>query len=142
MSSNLDGLYKLRDYKADTDKAFVKATFLNGLYYGESWFSLIPKNIFFDNYKLIVDSMLDSPNVVIKVACQEEDEDVILGYSILSADYQSIIWVYVKDIWRKQGVAKALTPEFPVQVTHLSALGKIILAKKFKGTIFNPFYRY
>ena len=135
MNSELQKLCEIRDYR-ESDKAFVLSTFLRGLYYGDSWFSLIPKDIFMDNYKLVGDVLLKK--YVVKVACLKEDPDVILGYSILGTDYQTIHWVYVKSAWRKQGVAKSLLPKYPTAVTHMTALGKILLPK-FEHCVFNPF---
>lgn len=137
MNSKIDNLYEVRDYR-ESDLAFVKSTFLRGLYYGDSWFSLIPKNIFMQNYKLLAEKLINSPLVVIKVACLQEDHDVILGYSMLSSDFQTIHWVFVKQAWRRQGIAKRLLPQFPTSVSHLSELGKTLL-NKFQNTIFNPF---
>lgn len=138
------GLYDIRDAK-ESDKNFIFASFLRGLYYGDSWFSLIPKNIFMDNYKKVIEILFDSPKAVIKVACLKEDPDVILGYSILSADYTTIHWVYVKNSkladgtsWRRQGIARSLLPQYPTSVTHLTKLGKELLPK-FENTVFNPF---
>ncbi len=135
--SSFQGLYDIRDFK-EGDKALVLATFLRGLYHGDSWFSFIPRKIFMDNYKHVADALLKSPKVTIKVACLKEDPDVILGYSILSSDYQTIHWCYVKSAWRQQGIARSLVPQFPTTVTHLSALGKSLLSK-FPDVIFNPF---
>lgn len=142
--SNFEGLYKIRDFNQE-DTNFVLATFLRGVYYGDSWFSLIPKSIFMDNYKRVAESFIDNPHVTIKVACLPEDEDVILGYSILSSDFQTIHWVYVKNskladgsCWRQKGIAKSLVPKSPVSVTHLSKLG-LILLKKFPNAVFDPF---
>lgn len=143
----IDRLYEVRDY-LESDKSFIKATFLRGLYYGDSWYSLIPKDIFMDNYSMALDRLFDHPSVTIKIACLTEDPDVILGYSILSADFMTIHWVFVKKAWRTQGVAKRLTPRLATTVTHLSALGKLLC---FGGTkdgqtinkkldcVFNPF---
>lgn len=131
------GLYDIRDVQPD-DKNFILATFLRGLYYGDSWFSLMPKSVFMDNYKNIAELFYNSPNYTIKVACLREDPGVILGYSILSADYQTIHWCFVKSAWRKRGIAKALLPQFPTAITHLSTLGKTLM-NKFPNTIFNPF---
>lgn len=130
-------LYKIRDYKLE-DKAFIMATTLNGLWYGESWFSMIPKSVFMDNYKHIIEALVDNPLTVIKVACLIGDEDVILGYSILSTDLSIIHWVFVKRRWRKIGIARSLLPQYPTSVSHLSTVGKNLLYK-FKNCIFNPF---
>lgn len=135
--SEFIGLFDVRDGKKE-DHNFILATFLRGLYYGDSWFSLMPKDLFMANYKKVIEILLNSPKVTVKVACLREDPDVILGYSILSADYQNIHWVYVKSAWRKKGIAKALLPQYPTAVTHLSSLGKQLMLK-FPNTVFNPF---
>lgn len=135
--TDFNGMYSIRDAKI-TDKSFILATFLRGLYYGETWFSDIPKDIFMENYKKIAEALIHSPKVTIKVACLPEDPDVILGYSILSTDYQTIHWTYVKSIWRKKGIARSLVPRHPTYVSHLSQLGKSLLSK-LKPAVFNPF---
>ena len=133
--SELGSLYEIRDYKPE-DKSFIMATFLRGLYYGDSWFSLIPKDIFMANYKLIAEALVNKCNI--KVACLCEDKDIILGYSILSDDFQTIHFCFVKSAFRKQGIAKALLPQHPSTITHLTALGRSLLPK-FKNAVFNPF---
>lgn len=135
--NDFQGLYDIRDGK-ESDKNFVLATFLRGLYYGDSWFSIIPKNIFMDHYKRLANALVNHPQIIIKVACLKEDPDVILGYSILSSDLSTIHWVFVKSAWRNNGIARSLVPQQPNNVTHLSALGKILLPK-FKNVVFNPF---
>lgn len=131
------GLYDIRDGVSD-DTSFIMATFLRGLYYGDSWFSLIPKDIFMDNYKVIAEHLLHNPNVIVKVACLKEDSNVILGYSILSKDYQTVHWCFVKSAWRKKGIAKSLVPSHPKYVSHLSTLGKSLMPKLL-NVVFNPF---
>lgn len=136
--TTFQGLYDIRDFN-NKDRNLILATFLRGLYYGDSWFSLIPKNIFMNNYKLVAQALVDSPKIVIKIACLKEDQEVILGYSILSSDYQTVVWVYVKSAWRKQGIGRSLVPKHPMHVSHLNALGKTLLHKLPNAT-FNPFF--
>jgi GNAT superfamily N-acetyltransferase len=131
------GLYDIRDVKPE-DANFVLATFLRGLYYGDSWFSLIPKDIFMLNYKKVAEVLLKSNNTVVKIACLKEDQDVILGYSILSADYQTIHWVFVKQAWRNKGIARSLLPQYSTNITHLTDLGRKLM-NKLPTAIFNPF---
>lgn len=133
--SKFSGLYNIRDIKPE-DINFVLATFLRGLYYGDSWFSKIPKQVFMDNYKNVAESLVHKATV--KVACLKDDPDVIIGYSILSNDYQTIHYVYVKAAWRKQGIARSILPQYPTTVTHLTTLGNQLITK-FKDVIFNPF---
>jgi hypothetical protein len=136
--ADFEGLYAIRDGIPE-DHALIYATLLRGVYYGDSWFSFIPKNIFMDNYKVFVGTLLASSKVAIKIACLPEQQDVIIGYSIISHDYNTIHYVYVKAAWRQSGVARSLLPKFPVAVTHLTKLGKQLLISKFPNAVFNPF---
>ena len=131
------GLYDIRDMRPD-DRNFILATFLKGLYHGDSWFSQIPWGVYMENYKIVANAMLDSPKNVVKVACLKDDPDTIIGYSILSADFQTIHWVQVKEKWRHHGVGRSLVPQYPTAVTHLTKLGGILLPK-LENCIFNPF---
>lgn len=133
--SKFIGLYDIRDLK-ESDENFVLSTFLKGLYYGDSWFSQIPKNIFMDNYKKVAQALVKTQ--VIKIACLKDDPDVIIGYSILSHDYQTIHFVYVKEKWRKRGIGRSLLPQYPNAVSHLTTLGKSLL-NKLNNPNFNPF---
>lgn len=135
--SDFKGLFAIRPM-ASADTNFVIATFLRGVYYGETWLSETPKEIFMDNYKKVAENLLNNPNVAVTVACLPDDPNVILGYSILSSDAQVVHWVYVKSIWRKKGIGKTLVPAHPAAVSHLTALGRILLPK-LNGAIFNPF---
>jgi hypothetical protein len=137
MITELETLVEIRDGRS-SDRAFILATFLRSLYYGDSWFSQIPKNIFMYNYHKIAEVLLNSKNVLVKVACLKEDTDVILGYSILSKDLTIIHFCFVKSAWRKQGIGSALLPSTINKVTHLTQLGKSLLPK-LKDTIFDPF---
>lgn len=132
---DFSGLYNVRDFK-ESDRNFIISTFLKGLYYGDSWYSLIKKNSFMTNYKPVIEALLNK--CAVKVACLPDDEDVILGYSILSQDFQSIVWVHVKQSWRGNGIARRLCPSHPKAVTHLTKVGKILL-DKLDGTVFDPF---
>jgi GNAT superfamily N-acetyltransferase len=135
--SDFKGLFTVRPAK-ELDKNFILATMLRGVYYGDSWFSKIPKDIFMDNYKYAAEALINNPNTIINIACLPDDNDVILGYSVLGNAYHTVHWVYVKSAWRKKGIANALLPKLPTVVTHLTAVGEILL-KKYPTAIFNPF---
>lgn len=137
MDTNYAGMFSVRDFKEE-DRKFILATFLKGLYYGDSWFSQIPQPVFMENYKKVAEALLNNPNNQIMVACLKEDEDVILGYSILGDSYSTIHWVFVKAAWRKGGIARALVPLRPGVYTHLTTLGKKLVTKLETGH-FNPF---
>jgi hypothetical protein len=127
----------IRDYQ-ETDFNFVKSCFLRGLYYGDSWFSLIPKDIFMHNYSKAADVLILSPKRTIKIACVKDDPDTILGYSIMKDDFSVVDFVFVKKAHRKQGIGKSLVPQHPKSVSHLTTLGKMLLPK-LQNCVFNPF---
>lgn len=140
--NEVERLYDVRDY-VESDKAFIMATFLRGLYYGDSWFSLIPKDVFMFNYKSIIESLLQYPGTQVRVACLKEDPDVLLGYSLSRGSI--VHWVYVKSsktkeglTWRRNGIARRLLPDSVSDVTHLTALGRSLM-HKLPDCVFNPF---
>lgn len=111
---------------------------MNGLYYGDSWFSQTNKKDFMAGYGKVGEFFTISPSVTILVACLTEDPNIILGYSIFSADETTLHWVYMKKKWRKLGIAKAMVPSTINVCTHLTALGAI-LKTKIPNITFNPF---
>lgn len=127
-------LVSIRDMQPE-DKNFIYASWLRGLYYGESWFSLIPKNEFMQHYHKVIDFILNKPTVTIKIACLKEDADVILGYAVFEKD--KLHWVFVKKNWRTIGIARDLVPSTTKTVTHLTKVGVSILHKH--NLSFNPF---
>ncbi len=130
-------LVTIRDAVID-DKAFIFSTFLRGLYYGESYFSQIPKDIFMSQYHRVLEHILGLPTVSVKVAALREDPEVILGYSILGGNGEIAHWVFVKSAWRKAGIGKSLIPDNLKAVTHLTSVGQSLLKKR-PDVIFNPF---
>ncbi len=131
---NKDQLITIRDFTAN-DKNLIFATFLRGLYFGESWFSLIDKKIFMEHYHKVIEYILAKPSVSIKIACLKEDADTVLGYAIFESE--KLHWVFVKRPWRGIGIAKDLVPSNVTTVTHLTKVGLSIIYKK--GLAFNPF---
>lgn len=133
---NKNELVAIRDVKAE-DRNFLLATWLRGLYYGESWFSLINKNVFMAHYHKVINYLLDSPNTTIKVACLKDDPEVILGYVVLSKSPGVMHWVFVKKAWRKIGIGKLLVPADTKIVTHLTKAGLGYISNH--SIDFNPF---
>lgn len=129
-------LITTRPWNPDTDTAFIMATWLKALFYGDSWFSLIPKDIFMSNYHAFLTRLLQAPGVEVTVACLVEDPDVIIGYGVTTNTV--VHFLFVKKSWRKIGVAKLLLPKTISAVSHLTDLGRKLLPK-LSGAVFNPF---
>jgi len=129
----------VRDGKEE-DKPFIFSSWLPSLYYGDSWFSHIPKDIFMKNYHDILEQILT--RAIIKVACLKSDPDIIVGYAIFSFAQPAsrcLEWTYVKAAWRGIGVAKMLVPASEINtVTHLNRVGVSILYNH-PNIVFNPF---
>lgn len=126
------------------DRNFIFATWLRGLYYGDTWFNRISKPIFMENYHKIIERLIDNPNTVVRVACLADDNDVILGYSVsrilnFGNNVAVVDWVFVKSAWRKIGIGKKLLPDQARACTHLTTLGNDIIKTKMPEIIFNPF---
>ena len=131
---NKRDLIKIRK-STNVDHNFILATMLRSLYYDESWFTLIPKHIFMTHYNKVINLLLSKFTTEVLVACLKDDEDTILGYSILSPG--TVHFVYIKKAWRNLGLARDLVPEDCKNVTHLTKSGLSLLKKK--DLIFNPF---
>ena len=119
------------------DKHLIMSTWLIGLYYGDTLYSLIDKDIFMKYYHKVLESIISSGAYKINVMCDKDDSNVIIGYSVLSPDATVLHWVFVKKDFRGYGVATDLVPETVKTVTHLTKAGIRILKKK--NLAYNPF---
>lgn len=137
MSTAKKDLIDIRGYLPD-DRSFILACWLRGVYYGNTFFSEIPKGIFMEHYHSVLERFIDNPKVTIKVACLKDDPQVILGYSVsrVSKDQVVLDWIFVKTAWRKIGIGKSLVPENLKAVTHLTKIGKSL---KPDSVVYNPF---
>jgi hypothetical protein len=134
---NVAKIFDIREYNPETDKAFVMATTLNGVYYG--CHEKFDKRLFMNTYKLVLQRILESLNVVIMVACSNEEPNLIFGYSIMSSDYQTIHWVFVKKIYRQVGIGRALVPAFATSYTHVTEIASKLVLKFESKPVYNPF---
>ncbi len=125
-------LIMIRDFQND-DLNFILATWLRGLYYGNDWFHKIFKETFFKNYQIVIEKIMQRPGIKVHVCCLKEDPHVILGYSVIEPGI--LHWVFVKQAWRKIGIARDLIPDTTQTVTHLTNRSKSIETRFH----FNPF---
>ena len=132
-------IFDIRSMTLD-DKNFIYATWLRGLYYGNAEMRRIDQEAFFKHYPAVVTLILSKPTTVL-VACLNSDPDVILGYSVASYDSVNpgiLHWVYVKEAWRQQGIAKSLIANRDLEYrTHYTeAVEKVNMIK---NLTYNPF---
>jgi hypothetical protein len=129
-------LITTRDFLPD-DINLIYATWLRGLYYGESIFSLMQKSTFMECYHRYLTSLLNSPNVKIKVACLREEPSVVLAYLVMNKEETAVHWMFTKKDWRKIGLMKDLLPKTVSNITHLTKVGQTLMQKY--NWKYNPF---
>lgn len=133
-SINKNDLIVVRDW-VESDKSIILASWLNGLRYGNDWFSLIDSKAYFYTYHTILETLLSRPETQIKIACLKDDPEVVLGYAVFTGN--RLDWVFVKKAWRNIGIANQLVPDNIQVVTHVTKPGKAIMLKR--KYVFNPF---
>lgn len=119
------------------DKNFIYSTWLLGVFYGETVFKEMKKDVFMANYHNLIDQIMNHKDIKINIACFKDDPDTILGYAILNKNNKTLHWAFVKNAWRKIGLGKMLTGSEIKVATTLTKLGLGIMRKK--GIEFNPF---
>lgn len=134
---NKNELLSLRD-SLPADENYIYVHWLMGLRRDNDLFHLIPRDLYFKTYRAVISKIL--PRSKIRIACLKEDPEVIIGYSVYEPD--RIHWIYVKEDWRRIGLAKDLLPEKMSSYSHVTKLALEIIQKKFtKRTMtFNPFF--
>lgn len=133
---NRDELILIRPGE-EADYAFVYSTWLQNLRHSNDWFKLIDAEVYYPVYHKVVERILETPFVRLKVACLKEDPTVILGYSVSNQD--TLHWVHVRKSWRSIGIAKSLVPSSVKTVTHVNKLGMSYLLSHPGQLSFNPF---
>lgn len=123
--------------KSDLD--FIYATWLNSFHY-DSWTKSIRKSIFFDHYSKVITNLIKDATII--VACLKDEENVICGY-IVSEKPNLIHYLYVKEVFRKLGIANDLYEysfhkDQDIIITHKTRSVHDILRSK-ENIKFNPF---
>jgi GNAT superfamily N-acetyltransferase len=113
---------RIRKFDPDLDSGLIYSSCPKGVYYGAAREILAPKHEWFKTFFLRLKELLATGDVL--VACAEDDPGFIIGYSIIK-NYV-LHFVYVKENYRNQGIAKALTQGKFKRVTNLTRVGKAI----------------
>lgn len=133
--------YKIITFTSKTlpsdHKNIIIAPFLNSLRYGNDLFKLIDKDSYYDSYGKYIEALLNKINVRITIAML--DDDSILGWCLWDwVEPNNILhYVWVKKEARRQGICKAILPEFDM-FTHITNVGINIWTKNPEWR-FNPF---
>lgn len=91
---------------------------------------LVTDKIYYSAQHQIIAAILQKPTTEVFIACNAADEGQICGYVVGERlpDLSMIHWVYVKNSFRKWGIATELLAKFPeaTQYTHRTHLVKFL----------------
>ncbi len=127
LDSVTDVTIMTRGFIPITDEAFIYATWRNSKFYGTPDLKKAknPKEVF---RQLTSDIRGTLKYAEVQIACLEEDPKTIIGYVVFTETH--LDWIYVKDTFRKAGIATMLMPKniktYPTQPTKI---GQAILEK-------------
>lgn len=95
---------------------------------------------FFDTHQKILDTLLSKDNMEVLIACDDQDEDLIYGFSALEPGI--IHFVYVKQPFRKMGIGTKLLSTIDLnhcKTSHLTyGLIEMWLAGKMRKCEYAP----
>lgn len=101
----------VRKFNPGSDSGLIYSSMPKGIYHAAHNPIIASKADFFTHVYLYIKEML--PHATVLIACTKGENDVsldpsvILGYAIMVKD--CLEWVYVKEMFRKQGIATLLT---------------------------------
>src|ERR1017187_7149175 len=99
--------FHIRPVQGD-DIPFIYSTWLRS-FRNDSFVGLsVKKNVFFDNYQLILDRILSKSNTKTLVACKIDEPNVIYGYLVAEPNESVLHYAFVKESFWGLGIAKAL----------------------------------
>lgn len=132
--------YRFRPHKID-DLNFIQSSWGSSYYSGHNGNQILRPDEFHAHHRPIREKILNKPNIAIIVCCANEDEDQILGYSIVEkpeAPCLILHYIYMKNIYKSEKLGWQLLrmscPDRPVLFTHSTiTAGKIINKLKARG---------
>ncbi len=119
----------VRPFDEQQDQAFIYSTWRNSQFYGnKEAHTESPKVVFKEMTKEIKHIL---KKATVKVACLDYDPRIIVGYVVYTDAH--LDWVYIKEDYRRVGIASMLIPKTIKSVTNKpTKIGKSILEKKLK----------
>lgn len=117
----------LRPFVPELDQAIVYATWRNAAFYGSIKEPTLPAIRFFKTKTVEIKHIIKKSEIT--VACFEDDEDMIIGYSVYADTH--LHFIYVKADYRGKGIGKLLMPKNIETVSSdLTKIGATLVDKK------------
>lgn len=123
------------------DINFVYATWLRSYKDFSPISKYIERQSFFPSYQRILDKLLSRDQIKVMIACDENDSELIFGY--VAFEPGIVHFIYVKEPFRKMGIAKKLCSHIPdfnqCKASHLTYYLLDLWTAKKTNIQFNPF---
>lgn len=98
-------MFKLRMSNVG-DINFVYSTWLRSYKHDSPLTKYTKRELFFDQHQKILDRLLSKEGMRVSIACDPDDEMIIYGYLVYEPNV--IHYIYVKDAFRRRGIATTL----------------------------------
>lgn len=134
-------MFKVRQAKSD-DVNFIYSTWLRCYKHDSPLTKYTKREVFFEAHQKLLDKILTKKEIKVAVAVSKDDDDLIFGF--LAYEPKIIHFVYVKEPFRKEGIARKLIESQGIdpnecKASHLTySLLDLWTAKKIT-TEFNPY---
>ena len=114
----------IRSFNPVTDTGIIYDTYPKGVYYGFCQPIHTPKHQWFAEFFKQMQDQLKNSSVLIAVG--KDNPNVIFGYAIITG--KALEFVYVKEEFRKQGIARLLLKNHPIEeYKNVTRIGRAIL---------------
>ena len=139
-----DSAFSLRPYR-ESDLNFIQNSWGTSYYKGADYVLFMSPKEFHAQHRPIRDKILKKPSAVAIVACDPNDEDLILGWILVEkppTEGLILHYLYVKEAFKGEGISEELIkkalPDRPIFVSHMTDKARKIIGKKKK--YFKDFY--
>lgn len=120
----------------DLDTPFVFSSWLRS--YKASRDTRVAPQVYFHEHHKVIEAILASPSVSVTVAVSTEDPNTILGWAAMDSSKGVLHYVYVKEAFRRWGVATELVGTLNINsYSHTTKYGERALGSY--PCIYNPY---
>lgn len=123
-------------------QALLFSSWLHTLYSGNAQYRSgleamrLGKAHYYLEYHKYIESLLQKPDCIVKLAVLTEDHDIVLGYSVSREDV--LDYVFVQKDQQGQKISNALMPNPMTAFTHTTSMWHPIWQSKYKECEFKP----
>ncbi len=115
----------------------VKSRWIRNYRTQNDFMKMVHAPCYYSAYNVYISNILNRDSSIVRLAVLSEDNDVVLGFSIMAGS--NLHYVHVPKGYRRQGIGRLLVPEYIESFSHITRIGIQIWHKKFPRAKFNPF---